>query len=460
MAKKESAPSRAERLKRANAAATRRDGVVFLPASELTNVHEERLDTGTYSLNKGTNGGYPCGKDILLAGGPGSGKDLTINLAIAACQRNKGNDATIAIIYTEGEWDKGFARLVGCKVSYSKEEIEQLEEKRGMKFSRQAKAAMRKEGVGFIGTYTANNAAAALDMMMDFAREGIFDIVVLNSIDGLIVPVAEEAVDEGSIADATKGRGGEKRAAMLSDFFRHKNNIMRRTYKISQGKKTIETPRKTVFFYISQFRMAHINKYVTTDKHISGGNAVKFYAGLILEISRTRGEETYMGVKKANSPDHIETSHVMNYHFSKGKYGCADGISIEFRYYKRDHYKNGVLVARGGTIDESAAIRASLAKEKFLTKRGTRAHILSLPNKEPIELPGARPLVDRWLMENPDIKLLAMDALNERLLQRVANQEEEGCERSEEEEEKVPEVRKESSRGAGKNDKKKRVDAN
>lgn len=419
--KKEAILTRAQRLKRVNSNASGRDGVIFQPASELTNVHTERLDTGTYSLNRAFNGGYPCGKDIILAGGPGSGKDLTINLAIAACQRTKGNDATIAIVYTEGEWDKEFARMVGCKVSYSTEEITKLEEARGITFSKSEKASMRKEGVGFIGIYTVSNAADALDTLLDFAEEGIFDIVVLNSIDGLIVPEAEEAVDAGGIDDARKGRGGERRAAMLSDFFRHKNKFMCIPLEVTdpKTKKIVSVSRKTVFFYISQLRTAHLNKYVSTDKQISGGQAIRFYSAIILEISRTKGEETYMGVKKYNSPDHVETSHIINYHLTKVKYGGADGMNVEFRYYKRDHYNNGKLVARGGVVDESAAIRASLAKEGLLTKRGNLAHLLTLPGEDPIELPGARPLVDKWLLEHPDTRIKAIKILTEKMLQKT-----------------------------------------
>lgn len=423
--KEEKAPTREEILKSLRRGMERDEEIIFVPADQLFNVHEIKLDTGIFPLNLELGGGYPGGQNVILFGEPNVGKDMLINCALAALQREKGNEATAAFIYNEGEFDKGFARMLGVKLDWSKREIELLEEKRQKKFSLAQKRAMMKEGIGEIQFYSAATAQTAMDIILDLLGAGVYDMIVLNSIDGLLLSEAIDGVEkEDSISGSTKGRGGQRRAALLSDFFRFKSHLMQEPLRIKVGKKVVVDKRRTVCFFTSQLRMAQLAPNVYADKQQTGGWALKHYSALTLHMSRVKGKETYMGQKDKKGEDHVETSHLIHIEIRKGKYGVSDGGAVQVQYYKKDHISGGRVIP-AGTIDVTKAVRSAMMQVGWAKQRG-RYYDIQLPgDKEPLTLSGGRLAVDDYLFENPDVCLRAQKLLTERLCNAEIEEEQE-----------------------------------
>jgi len=412
--KEEEAPTRTEILRGLTRGLSRSDEVVFTPADKLFNVHEIRLDSGIFSLNLALNGGYPCGQNVIIYGEPNVGKDLTANLCLAALQRNKGKEATAAFINNEGEFDKNFARLVGCKLDWSDGEIDLWEERHKKKLPAKKKKELKNEGIGDIWFPHAKDAQAAMDLILDLSSAGVFDMIVLNSIDGLILAEAMAGAQKDGISGASKGRGGQGRAQLLSDFFRLKGHIMQEPVKVKRRGRSVEEKRRTVCFFISQLRMAQIGPNITLDKQQTGGWALKHYSGVTLQMSRVSGKETYTGPQSKKAPDHVETSHLINYYLKKVKYGAADGKNVQVRYYKHDHVgKESTIPA--GTLDEAEAIRTALLDTDWLVQHGSRGYYLRLPGHEERFIAGGRMLVDEVLRDEEEVRWACQKLLTERV---------------------------------------------
>lgn len=410
--KTDDTPSRKDILKKHARSVGRQDGIIFSPADKLFNVHEIRLDTGIFALNLALKGGYPCGQNIMIYGEPNVGKDLTTNLCLAALQRNKGEEATAAFITNEGEFDKEFARLVGCKLDWSDGEINLWEEKNKTKLSLQEKKRRKSEGVGDIFFYSTEDAQSSMDLILQLTEAGVFDMIVLNSIDGLLLSEAAEGVEKDGIQGASAGRGGQRRAQLLSDFFRLKTHLMQTPLRIKKGRQVVEEKRRTVCFFVGQVR-TESRGYVTVRKAKTGGWALQHYAGVILNMSRVYGEETYMGPADSRKADHVETSHLINYQLEKVKYGAADGRNVHVRYYKRDAEKKGGIFIPGGTVDESKAVRTALLDIGWLHQHGTRGYYLRIPGEEESFIKGGRKSVDLWFREHPQESRRIQTLLNE-----------------------------------------------
>jgi RecA/RadA recombinase len=385
------------------------DGSVFTPASDLTNIYLRRRSTGVVGLDRITNGGYPHGCNVVLVGKPGAGKDLLLNLAIRENQRAYGEESAVGIIYLEqGGWDKQHARNVGVQVNYSPEEISILEEIERKTYTAAEKKAMKSCQIGEIDVVTPDTTEAALDYMRLFAESGIYQIVILNSIDAMSSSAERDSVDENGIGAFDKGRGGEGRALLLSAHYRNQNAIMMAPFEeMEDGGKL----RETTFFWVSQFRMAHTSQYSVSHKSISGGQSVQYYSALTIEVEKGKKDErTYMGPKDDKNPAHIPTSDMHRVYINKGKYGIATGEMCEFRFYHHNHYDRKKLVVPIGTIDESGTLRSELVKQKFLVRRGAEYHLTIPGTDEVVIIPGKRNQVDDRLRTDSELRERILEA--------------------------------------------------
>jgi RecA/RadA recombinase len=375
-------------------------------------------------------GGWPAGCNNVITGPSNVGKDLILNKTMAALQEEYGEDAGIAVIYTEGQWDKSFGRLCGMHVAYSDDEIEEMEVSRGKKFTASEKRKLSRE-VGILHFPVSESAESALEIAIKLSDTGAYQIIIINSVDGLVPNAELEGFDEGGMDGVKRGRGGQGRGLLLSNFFRQQQAHMQTPIEVEGkiGKKKVKSKvwKETAFFWVSQLRTKQIGRY-STDNHMSGGQALRYYAATILRLDRSTGDgDTYYSDKKMtrNSDSGAETSNLILTHIVKGKYGIADGERGSFRYYKRDHTEGGVTI-RAGTIDDIPGLRAAACSLGVIQKKGKSKSInlLPLPDGTFHEING-RIRLDSFLRENPDV-LAHLEDLMERTSDYSEEEKEEG----------------------------------
>jgi recombination protein RecA len=174
--------------------------------------------------------GYPQGRIIEVYGNEGSGKTTLTLVSMAAVQKNGG---TAAFIDAEHAFSLDFARAIGVDV----------------------------ENLIFAQPDSGED---ALEIAETLIRSNAVDILVIDSVAAL-VPRKEL---EGDMGDATMG----VQARLMSQGMR------KLTAAISKSKTTV--------FFINQIRQK-IGVMFGNPNTTTGGNALKFYASLRIEVART-----------------------------------------------------------------------------------------------------------------------------------------------------------------------------
>lgn len=199
----------------------------------------EAISTGSLGLDIALGiGGLPKGRVVEIYGPESSGKTTLTLHAIAECQKSKG---TAAFIDAEHALDPIYAKKLGVRV----------------------------EDLLISQPDTGEQALEIADMLV---RSGAVDIVVIDSVAAL-TPKAEI---EGEMGDQHMGL----QARLMSQALR---------------KLTANIKRSNVLVvFINQIRMK-IGMMFGNPETTTGGNALKFYASVRLDIRRTgvikRGEE-------------------------------------------------------------------------------------------------------------------------------------------------------------------------
>jgi recombination protein RecA len=207
---------------------------------EATHMHVEAIPTGSLTLDMALGiGGVPRGRVVEIYGPEASGKTTVCQHIIAECQRAGG---VAAFIDVEHALDRSYAER--CGVNVDELYISQPD-----------------------------TGEQALEIAEALVRSGAVDIVVIDSVAAL-VPQAEI---DGDMGDAHMGL----QARLMSQALR----------KLTAAIKTTNT---TVIF-TNQLRMK-IGVLFGNPETTSGGNALKFYASVRLDIRRVqaikeRGEE-------------------------------------------------------------------------------------------------------------------------------------------------------------------------
>lgn len=190
----------------------------------------EFISSGALSLDLALGGGYPKGRIIEIYGPESSGKTTLTLHAIAECQRNGG---TAAFIDAEHALDPAYARRLGVDTN-------------NLLISQP------------------DNGEQALEIVDTLVHSNAVDLVVVDSVAAL-TPQAEI---EGEMGDSHMGL----QARLMSQALRKLTAI------ISRSKATV--------IFLNQIRMK-IGVMFGNPETTTGGNALKFYASVRMDIRRT-----------------------------------------------------------------------------------------------------------------------------------------------------------------------------
>lgn len=197
---------------------------------DTKSVDVELISSGSLSLDLALGGGYPKGRIIEIFGPESSGKTTLALHAIAEVQKNGG---TAAFIDAEHALDPSYARRLGVDTDN-------------------------------LLVSQPDNGEQALEIAETLVRSNAVDIVIVDSVAAL-VPQAEI---DGDMGDSHMGL----QARLMSQALRKLTGI------ISKSKTTV--------VFINQIRMK-IGVMFGNPETTTGGNALKFYASVRIDIRRT-----------------------------------------------------------------------------------------------------------------------------------------------------------------------------
>lgn len=204
------------------------DGSI-MKLGDTKKIDVQLIPSGSLSLDLALGGGYPKGRIIEIYGPESSGKTTLTLHAIAEIQKQGG---TAAFIDAEHALDPAYARRIGVDVN-------------NLLISQP------------------DNGEQALEICETLVRSGAVDLIVVDSVAAL-VPQAEI---DGDMGDAQIGL----QARLMSQAMRKLTGI------ISKSKATV--------IFINQIRMK-IGVMFGNPETTTGGNALKFYASVRLDIRR------------------------------------------------------------------------------------------------------------------------------------------------------------------------------
>jgi recombination protein RecA len=205
------------------------DGSI-MKLGEAKKVDVELLPSGALSLDLALGGGYPKGRIIEIYGPESSGKTTLTLHAIAEMQKTGG---TAAFIDAEHALDPAYARKLGVDTDN-------------------------------LLVAQPDNGEQALEICETLVRSNAVDLIIVDSVAAL-VPQAEI---EGDMGDSHMGL----QARLMSQALRKLTGI------INKSKATV--------IFINQIRMK-IGVMFGNPETTTGGNALKFYASVRLDIRRT-----------------------------------------------------------------------------------------------------------------------------------------------------------------------------
>lgn len=201
----------------------------IMKLGDTRKIDVELLPSGSISLDLALGGGYPKGRIIEIYGPESSGKTTLALHAIAEMQKQGGQ---AAFIDAEHALDPAYAKKIGV-------DTDNL----------------------FISQ--PDNGEQALEICETLVRSGAVDLIVVDSVAAL-VPQAEI---DGDMGDAQMGL----QARLMSQAMRKLTGI------ISKSKATV--------IFINQIRMK-IGVMFGNPETTTGGNALKFYASVRMDIRR------------------------------------------------------------------------------------------------------------------------------------------------------------------------------
>ncbi|MDB5187083.1 MAG: recA [Candidatus Saccharibacteria bacterium] len=197
---------------------------------DTARVDVELVSSGSLSVDLALGGGYPKGRIIEIYGPESSGKTTLTLHAIAEVQKNGG---TAAFIDAEHALDPAYARRLGVDTDN-------------------------------LYVSQPDNGEQALEIAETLVRSNAVDLVVVDSVAAL-VPQAEI---DGDMGDSHMGL----QARLMSQALRKLTGIINKS--------------QTTVIFINQIRMK-IGVMFGNPETTTGGNALKFYASVRLDIRRT-----------------------------------------------------------------------------------------------------------------------------------------------------------------------------
>ncbi len=201
----------------------------IMKLGEAHKINVETIPTGALSLDLALGGGIPKGRVVEIYGPESSGKTTLTLHAIAEVQRQGG---TAAFIDAEHALDPAYAKRIGVDVE-------------NLLLSQP------------------DNGEQALEIVETLVRSNAVDLIVVDSVAAL-VPRAEI---EGDMGDSLPGL----QARLMSQALRKLTGV------INKSKATV--------IFINQIRMK-IGVMFGNPETTTGGNALKFYASVRMDIRR------------------------------------------------------------------------------------------------------------------------------------------------------------------------------
>ncbi|HVO86674.1 MAG TPA: recombinase RecA [Candidatus Binatia bacterium] len=196
---------------------------------EAHKVNVETISTGSLSLDLALGGGIPRGRIIEIYGPESSGKTTVCLHAVAEVQKNGG---TAAYVDAEHALDPAYAKRLGVDTDT-------------------------------LLISQPDSGEQALEVVETLVRSNAVDIIVVDSVAAL-VPQAEI---EGDMGDAHMGL----QARLMSQALRKLTGVINRS--------------KTTVIFVNQLRMK-IGVMFGNPETTTGGNALKFYASVRMDIRR------------------------------------------------------------------------------------------------------------------------------------------------------------------------------
>ena len=204
------------------------DGSI-MKLGEQSKIDVELFSSGSLALDLALGGGYPKGRIIEIYGPESSGKTTLALHAISEIQKQGGQ---AAFIDAEHALDPSYARKIGVDTA-------------NLLISQP------------------DNGEQALEICETLVRSGAVDLIVVDSVAAL-VPQAEI---DGDMGDAQMGL----QARLMSQAMRKLTGIVSKT--------------KATVIFINQIRMK-IGVMFGNPETTTGGNALKFYASVRIDIRR------------------------------------------------------------------------------------------------------------------------------------------------------------------------------
>ena len=204
------------------------DGSI-MKLGDQSKIDVELFSSGSLALDLALGGGYPKGRIIEIYGPESSGKTTLALHAIAEIQKQGGQ---AAFIDAEHALDPAYARKIGVDTS-------------NLLISQP------------------DNGEQALEICETLVRSGAVDLIIVDSVAAL-VPQAEI---DGDMGDAQMGL----QARLMSQAMRKLTGIISKT--------------KATVIFINQIRMK-IGVMFGNPETTTGGNALKFYASVRIDIRR------------------------------------------------------------------------------------------------------------------------------------------------------------------------------
>ncbi len=284
----------------------------------------ETIPTGSLSLDLALGGGLPKGRIIEIYGPESSGKTTLTLHAIAAVQRQGG---TAAFIDAEHALDPVYAKRIGVDVA-------------NLLLSQP------------------DNGEQALEITETLVRSNAVDLVVIDSVAAL-VPRAEI---EGDMGDSLPGL----QARLMSQALRKLTAIISRS--------------KTTVIFINQIRMK-IGVMFGNPETTTGGNALKFYSSVRMDIRRQaqikQGDEVIGNhtkvkvVKNKIAPPFREAEFDIMYNQGISRSGDVIDLATKFDIVEKAgawFSYNGEKIAQGREgakkyLDENPKIMEEIAKK-------------------------------------------------------------------------------------------------